>query len=71
MPPRISLRSIQATLVSHVMPALVAGIHVFVACGQPKTWMAGKSPAMTVAVLGGVFTLADLLYSRTVVPRPT
>ena len=27
------------------MPALVAGIHVFDA--TPKTWMAGKSPAMT------------------------
>jgi hypothetical protein len=28
-----------------VMPALVAGIHVF---GVPeKTWMAGSSPAMT------------------------
>jgi hypothetical protein len=34
-------------LTSTVMPALVAGIHVF---GLPdtKTWMAGTSPAMTV-----------------------
>jgi hypothetical protein len=31
-----------------VMPALVAGIHVFAACVKPKTWMAGTSPAMTV-----------------------
>jgi hypothetical protein len=28
-----------------VMPALVAGIHVFLA--NAKTWMAGTSPAMT------------------------
>jgi hypothetical protein len=27
------------------MPALVAGIHVFVA--EDKAWMAGTSPAMT------------------------
>jgi hypothetical protein len=32
-----------------VMPALVGGIHVFAACVKPKTWMAGTSPAMTVA----------------------
>ena len=33
---------------STVMPALVAGIHVFLAGFQPKkTWMAGTSPAMT------------------------
>ena len=31
-----------------VMPALVAGIHVFFARPQ-KTWMAGTSPAMTVS----------------------
>jgi hypothetical protein len=30
---------------SFVMPALVAGIHVF--GGASKTWMAGTSPAMT------------------------
>jgi hypothetical protein len=31
-----------------VMPALVAGIHVFLAEVQPsKAWMAGTSPAMT------------------------
>ena len=29
-----------------VMPALVAGIHVFAAAPR-KTWMAGTSPAMT------------------------
>jgi hypothetical protein len=30
------------------MPALVAGIHVFAASPQRKTWMAGTSPAMTM-----------------------
>jgi hypothetical protein len=45
MPPRISLRSTQATIL--VMPPLVAGIHVFMVCGKVKTWMAGTSPAMT------------------------
>jgi hypothetical protein len=30
------------------MPAVVAGIHVFAACSELKTWMAGTSPAMTV-----------------------
>jgi hypothetical protein len=29
------------------MPALVAGIHVFL-CPPGKTWMAGTSPAMTI-----------------------
>jgi hypothetical protein len=29
------------------MPGLVPGIHVF-GQSQSKTWMAGKSPAMTV-----------------------
>ena len=31
------------------MPALVAGIHVFLFCGAPgrTAWMAGTSPAMT------------------------
>jgi hypothetical protein len=29
------------------MPALVAGIHVFLAMPRLKTWMAGTSPAMT------------------------
>ena len=64
MPPRISLRSIQATFASLVMPAhshskngvaslaYVAGIHVFTACIKPKTWMAGTSPAMTVSGAG-------------------
>jgi hypothetical protein len=33
---------------SFVMPALVAGIHVFQDLPQGKTWMAGTSPAMTV-----------------------
>jgi len=32
-----------------VMPALVAGIHVFTVSQQGKTWMAGTSPAMTGA----------------------
>ena len=32
---------------SGVMPALVAGIHVFLAAFSAKTWMAGTSPAMT------------------------
>jgi hypothetical protein len=33
---------------SIVMPALVAGIHVFLAAAQrSKAWMAGTSPAMT------------------------
>src|SRR5262245_46862603 len=31
-----------------VMPALVAGIHVFRARQRSKTWMAGTSPAMTL-----------------------
>jgi hypothetical protein len=30
-----------------VMPALVAGIHVFFLFQTGKTWMAGTSPAMT------------------------
>jgi hypothetical protein len=30
-----------------VMPALVAGIHVFLQRAEIKTWMAGTSPAMT------------------------
>ncbi len=30
-----------------VMPARVAGIHVF--APKTKTWMAGTSPAMTIA----------------------
>jgi hypothetical protein len=29
------------------MPGLVPGIHVFLAVGLAKTWMAGTSPAMT------------------------
>src|SRR5215831_97483 len=31
-----------------VMPALVAGIHVFLSGAANKAWMAGTSPAMTV-----------------------
>jgi hypothetical protein len=50
MPPRISLRSIRATIL--VMAALVAGIHVLMVRGRPKTWMAGTSPAMTVGGTG-------------------
>jgi hypothetical protein len=34
-----------------VMPALVAGIHVFLRGEESKTWMAGTSPAMTVSLL--------------------
>jgi hypothetical protein len=33
------------------MPALVAGIHVLAAMQKEKTWMAGTSPAMTIARL--------------------
>jgi hypothetical protein len=33
------------------MPALVAGIHVFLSCLRAKkTWMAGTSPAMTLSI---------------------
>jgi len=31
-----------------VMPALVAGIHVFLPAVASKAWMAGTSPAMTL-----------------------
>jgi hypothetical protein len=35
-----------------VMPALVAGIHVFLSLfAASKTWMAGTSPAMTWRVI--------------------
>jgi hypothetical protein len=34
-----------------IMPALVAGIHVFTMGVKPKTWMAGTSPAMTARML--------------------
>jgi hypothetical protein len=34
------------------MPALGAGIHVFLPSGQSKTWMAGTCPAMTGQVIG-------------------
>jgi hypothetical protein len=59
MPPRISLRSILATVASLVIPAhsrskngvaslaYVAGIHDFTVRANPKTWMAATSPAMT------------------------
>ena len=42
-----NLRSPESDCLSSVMPALVAGIHVFAALQQFKTWMAGTSPAMT------------------------
>jgi hypothetical protein len=29
------------------MPGIVAGIHVFLALHEVKTWMAGTGPAMT------------------------
>jgi hypothetical protein len=32
------------------MPALVAGIHVFLIQAASKTWMAGSSPAMTLGM---------------------
>jgi hypothetical protein len=48
MPPRISPRSIRATVAQLVIPALVAGVYVLMARVKPKTWMAGTSPAMTV-----------------------
>jgi len=41
--------SAQASL--SVMPALVAGIHVFRHPVSTKTWMAGTSPAMTLSVI--------------------
>ncbi len=41
-----SLRSRKDDSLSIVMPALVAGIHVF---SRGETWMAGTSPAMTKA----------------------
>ena len=38
---------------SFVMPALVAGIHVFCCeSSKSKTWMAGTSPAMTMEGVG-------------------
>ncbi|WP_342360541.1 hypothetical protein [Terrarubrum flagellatum] len=36
----------EAIIYEAVMPALVAGIHVFLST-ENKTWMAGTSPAMT------------------------
>jgi hypothetical protein len=42
----IHSRSIASPFDQIVMPALVAGIHVFYAWPN-KTWMAGTSPAMT------------------------
>jgi hypothetical protein len=41
---RVPMRS---NHLSAVMPALVAGIHVFLTGLARKTWMAGTSPAMT------------------------
>src|SRR5580704_4886738 len=45
------------TFQAFVMPALVAGIHVFLACVKPKTWMAGTSPAMTAGYARLKFTV--------------
>jgi len=42
MPPRISLRSIRATVASLVMPALAAGILVFVARGKRRRGWPGQ-----------------------------
>jgi len=46
-----ALRSLATMRVPIVMPALDAGIHVFFAARaiERKTWMAGTSPAMTIA----------------------
>jgi hypothetical protein len=33
------------------MPGLVPGIHVFLLRSAAKTWMAGTSPATTIAVV--------------------
>jgi hypothetical protein len=41
----------EAQRLSTVMPALVAGIHVFTA--KTKSWMAGTIPAMTVETQAG------------------
>jgi hypothetical protein len=42
---------------------LVPGIHVFLSC-EPKTWMAGTSPAMTIldsGYFGCNFSAAELM----------
>jgi hypothetical protein len=45
---REAVQSRGRTKVFFVMPALVAGIHVYLFRGKRfKTWMAGTSPAMT------------------------
>src|SRR5579872_5279509 len=50
------------------MPGLVPGIHVFLYAWQPKTWMAGSSPAMTEkrpsAQGGGINKKASALAQR-------
>jgi len=40
---------ISGDLIFFVMPGLVPGTHVLAADGRKKTWMAGTSPAMTIA----------------------
>jgi len=60
MPPRISLRSIRATIL--VMPALVVGIPVFTVRGEAKTWMVGTSPAMTVGRCSVACSLKPICY---------
>jgi len=42
----VTVESIGSLNPLYVMPALVAGIHVFL-WSTSKTWMAGTSPAMT------------------------
>jgi hypothetical protein len=42
-----------------VMPALVAGIHVFMAVPRAKAWMAGTSPAMTISIDRSTYSLTD------------
>ena len=55
-----------------VMPALVAGIHVFFDVQEEKTWMAGTSPAMTVwdAINGRRYWIVQPQHIRLVMPAP-
>jgi hypothetical protein len=45
--PQYLAMTIDGQCFSPVMPALVAGIHVFLAATLVKSWMAGTGPAMT------------------------
>ena len=56
---------------STVMPALVAGIHVFSGyLKQAKTWMAGTSPAMTNEGLSSRFLVLLVHCLSAVMPAP-